>query len=93
MQRSIEHTPFTVPLWRKFSLSRDKAVLALKWAASIIQIMGYTATAFAMTPLNIYLFLVGLVGWFTVGLMWNDKAIMLIHVVALGAMVAGLISA
>ncbi len=55
--------------------------------------MGYTATAFAMTPLNIYLFLVGLVGWFTVGLMWNDKAIMLIHVVALGAMVAGLISA
>ncbi|MBM1690999.1 ubiquinone biosynthesis methyltransferase UbiE [Sulfitobacter geojensis] len=80
-------------MWRKFSLSRDKAVLALKWAASIIQIMGYTATAFAMTPLNIYLFLVGLVGWFTVGLMWNDKAIMLIHVVALGAMVAGLISA
>jgi hypothetical protein len=93
MQRSFEHTPRAIPLWRKISLTRDTGVLTLKWAASIVQIMGYTATAFGITPLNIYLFLVGLIGWFTVGLMWNDRAIMLIHVVALGAMVAGLISA
>ena len=72
--------------------NRDNAVTILKWVASIIQILGYTATAFGMTPLNIYLFLVGLVGWFTVGFFWRDKAIMLIHVVALGAMIAGLVS-
>lgn len=36
---------------------------AIKWLASIIQILGYSATAFGWTPLNIYLFLVGLVGW------------------------------
>lgn len=66
--------------------------MTLKWAASIVQIMGYSATAFGLTPLNIYLFLIGLIGWFTVGVLWRDKAIMLIHVVALGAMVAGLIS-
>ncbi len=66
--------------------------MILKWAASIVQIMGYSATAFGLTPLNIYLFLIGLIGWFTVGVLWRDKAIMLIHVVALGAMVAGLIS-
>jgi hypothetical protein len=67
-------------------------VWALKWAASIVQIGGYTATAFGMTPLNIYLFLIGLVGWFLVGAFWNDRAIMLIHLVALGAMIAGLVS-
>jgi len=70
---------------------RTRAVLVLKWAASIIQIMGYSATAFGMTPLNIYLFLAGLIGWFAVGYLWQDRAIMLIHVVALAAMVTGLI--
>lgn len=92
MQKSFEPTIPTLSMRRRISFNREKGVLALKWAASIVQILGYTATAFGMTPLNIYLFLVGLFGWFTVGLMWNDKAIMLIHVVALGAMIAGLIS-
>lgn len=75
--------------WR---LDRQRVVFALKWAASIVQIMGYTATAFGLTPLNIYLFLIGLLGWFAVGVMWKDRAIMLIHIVALAAMLAGLAS-
>lgn len=41
-------------------------------------------------PLNIYLFLVGLIGWFAVGVLWRDKAIMLIHIIALAAMIVGL---
>lgn len=72
-------------------MNRARWTLMLKWAASVVQIMGYSATAFGLTPLNIYLFLVGLIGWFTVGLLWRDRAIMLIHVVALAAMIAGLI--
>lgn len=75
-----------------FSISRGNLAFAIKWVASIIQILGYTATAFGYTPLNIYLFLVGLLGWFAVGVMWNDRAIMLIHVIALGAMFVGLAS-
>lgn len=81
------------PIGLPATLTRDNTVMALKWAASIAQIMGYTATAFGYTPLNIYLFLIGLVGWFSVGFFWRDRAIMLIHVIALGAMIAGLISA
>ncbi len=65
---------------------------AIKWAASVIQILGYSATAFGLTPWNIYLFLVGLLGWFAVGVLWNDRAIMMIHLVALCAMFAGLAS-
>ncbi len=68
----------------------EDRVTALKWIASVIQIMGYTATAYGLTPLNIYLFLMGLIGWFAVGWIWKDRAIMLIHVVALGAMIVGL---
>ncbi|WP_417241254.1 DUF6552 family protein [Celeribacter halophilus] len=36
--------------------------------------------------------LIGVLGWFAVGAMWNDKALMLVHIVALGAMVSGMAS-
>ncbi|MCZ4352301.1 ubiquinone biosynthesis methyltransferase UbiE [Roseovarius aestuarii] len=72
--------------------SRDRLVFAIKWGASAIQIMGYTATGFGWTPWNLYLFLIGVVGWFAVGAFWNDKALMLVHLVALGAMLAGMAS-
>lgn len=51
--------------------SREQTVFGVKWMASAIQILGYTATAFDWTP-------------------WNHRAIMLIHVVALGALLAGM---
>lgn len=70
----------------------DRIVFAVKWGASIIQIMGYTATGFGWAPWNLYLFLIGVLGWFAVGAMWNDKALMLVHFVALGAMIAGMAS-
>lgn len=64
----------------------------IKWVASIIQILGYALTAFEVMPLNLYLFLVGVMGWFIVGVLWNDRAIMLIHIVAFGAMIVGMAS-
>ena len=70
----------------------EALAFTIKWIASIVQIFGYAATAAGYTPLNIYLFLIGLTGWFIVGVMWNDRAIMLIHIVALGAMVIGMTS-
>lgn len=74
----------------EYRLDREGIAFIVKWIASIVQIMGYTATAMGATPLNIYLFLVGLVGWLAVGLFWKDRAIILIHFVALGAMLIGL---
>ena len=73
-----------------FTSMRERLVFAVKWGASAIQIMGYTATGFGWAPWNLYLFLVGVVGWFAVGALWNDKALMLVHLVALGAMIAGM---
>ncbi|MEM8580515.1 MAG: DUF6552 family protein [Pseudomonadota bacterium] len=75
-----------------FASPRERLVFAVKWGASVVQIMGYTATGFGWTPLNLYLFLVGVVGWFAVGALWNDRALMLVHLVALGAMIAGMAS-
>lgn len=66
-------------------------VFVIKWVASIAQIIGYGLTGFGMTPWNIYFFVIGLLGWFAVGVLWNDKAIMLIHIIAFGAMIAGML--
>ena len=69
----------------------ERIAFIIKWVASVIQIMGYTATAFGWTPWNLYLFLIGVLGWghrrHPVG---TTKAIMLIHIVALFAMLAGM---
>ena len=32
---------------------RERFVFAIKWGASAIQIMGYTATGFGLTPWNL----------------------------------------
>lgn len=71
---------------------RGALVFWVKWAASIIQILGYAATAFGWTPWNLYLFVVGVLGWLMVGLLWQDRAITLVHLVALAAMLAGMAS-
>jgi len=38
------------------------------------------------------LFVAGVLGWRAVGVLWNDRAIMLIHAVAFGSMVMGVAS-
>lgn len=79
MQAAIQH----------FQVHKATITFYLKWVASIIQIFGYAATAFEYTPWNTYLFLAGITGWLLVGILWNDKAIILIHLIALSVMVVG----
>lgn len=64
----------------------------IKWVASVAQILGYGATAMGVTPLNMYFFVFGILGWFIVGLRWNDRAIILIHIVAAAAMLIGMMA-
>ena len=71
-------------------LRQSASTDTIKWDASVVQIVGYGATAMGLSPWNLYLFLGGILGWFIVGWRWNDRAIMLIHVVALAAMPVGI---
>ncbi len=70
----------------------DRTVDALKWTASFAQIIGYTATGMGWLSLNIGFFLVGLFGWLAVGIFWRDKALILVHLVALVAMIGGVLT-
>ncbi len=72
--------------------SDSKYIMPVKWGSSVLQILGYAATGFGLMPWNIYFFLFGLIGWLAVGFLWKDKAIILIHFIALGSLLAGLAS-
>ncbi len=64
----------------------------IKWVASIMQIIGYALTGLGIVPLNSYFFIFGLIGWFAVGVLWNDRALILIHIVAGAALISGLLT-
>ena len=53
---------------------------AVKWLATVIQLIGYGMTGLNIVPYNVFLFFIGIFLWFAVGVMWKDKAIMVVHV-------------
>lgn len=65
------------------------AVDIVKWIATVIQLIGYGLTGLNVVPWNIYAFIVGIVLWFAVGVMWKDKAIMVVHIGAFVSLLVG----
>lgn len=66
-----------------------KRVDIVKWVATVIQLFGYGLTGLNIVPWNVFAFIVGIVLWFLVGVMWKDRAIMVVHLGAFIAIVAG----
>ena len=64
----------------------------IKWAASIVLIVCIILTSNNIYPLNLYFDIVGLTGWFIVGMIWNDRALIVINVVSLAILTNGLVT-
>lgn len=64
----------------------------IKWAASIVLIIGMLFTANNIYPLNLYFHVVGLAGWFIVAMIWNDRALIVINAVSLAILTNGLLT-
>ncbi len=69
-----------------------KRVDVVKWIATVIQLIGYGLTGMNIVPWNIAAFVVGIALWFAVGVMWKDRAIMIVHVGAFLSLVGGYLS-
>lgn len=69
-----------------------KRVDVVKWVATVVQLVGYGLTGLNIVPWNVFAFIVGIVLWFLVGVMWKDRAIMVVHLGAFIAIVAGYIN-
>ena len=66
-----------------------QAVDAVKWVATVIQLIGYGMTGMNLVPYNVFFFFLGIFLWFAVGFMWKDKAIMVVHVGAFISLLIG----
>lgn len=66
-----------------------KPVDYVKWVATLIQLIGYGMTGLNMVPWNVFAFFAGIFLWFAVGVMWKDRAIMVVHVGAFVSLLAG----
>ena len=64
----------------------------IKWTASIILLVGMVLTALELTPINLFFHLVGVMGWFVVGYMWHDRAMMVVNSVAIFVFVFGILT-
>lgn len=65
----------------------------VKWIATVVQLVGYGLTGMGVTPWNIWAFFGGIVLWFAVGVMWKDRAIMVVHVGAFVSLLIGYLNA
>lgn len=74
-------------------LKNWQTVDVVKWIATIFQLIGYGMTGLNLVPYNIYLFFIGIILWFTVGVMWKDRAIMIVHIGAFLSLSVGYLSA
>ena len=66
-----------------------KQVDVVKWVATTIQLVGYGLTGLNIVPWNVFAFIIGIALWFLVGVMWKDRAIMVVHVGAFIAILGG----
>jgi hypothetical protein len=64
-----------------------------KWIGTCIQIIGYGLTGLNVVRRNIFAFSAGIFLWFAVGVMWKDKAIMVVHVGAFISLFLGYLNA
>ena len=72
---------------------RWRTVDTVKWIATAVQLVGYGLTGLGATPWNVWAFFAGIALWFAVGAMWNDKAIMVVHVGAFLSLLLGYLNA
>ena len=64
----------------------------LKWASSIILLVAMTFTAQNIFPFNLYLHVLGTIGWLVVSMGGNDRALIVVNSVALSIFANGILS-
>jgi len=64
----------------------------IKWVSSLVIIAGVALTASNIYPLNLYMQLVGIIGWLVVALAWHDRSLIMLNTVAALIFTSGIIA-
>jgi len=54
----------------------------IKWTGSLFLIVAMMMTSANIFPLNLYVALVGMTGWLIVGILWHDRALIVLNAVS-----------
>ena len=62
----------------------------IKWASSITLIFAMMFTAVEMFPINLFIANIGFVGWLVVGMLWHDRALIVLNSISLAIYTLGI---
>jgi hypothetical protein len=63
----------------------------IKWVSAFVILLGMSLTSMEVYPYNLYVHLVGVSGWFVVGMLWHDRALIFLNAVAIAVFLMGII--
>ena len=64
----------------------------IKWASSITLIFAMLFTSANMFPINLFVANVGFIGWLVVGMLWNDRSLIVLNAVSLAIYTSGILN-
>jgi len=64
----------------------------IKWASSITLIVAMMFTALDIFPFNMWIANLGFVGWLVVGMLWHDRALIVLNSISLAIYSMGIIN-
>jgi len=64
----------------------------IKWTGSVFLIVAMMMTSVNIFPLNLYVALVGMIGWLIVGILWHDRALIVLNAVSVAIYGVGIMN-
>ena len=64
----------------------------IKWTGSVFLIVAMMMTSVNIFPLNLYVALVGMTGWLIVGILWHDRALIVLNAVSVAIYGVGIMN-
>jgi hypothetical protein len=71
--------------------NKNNDINNIKWSSSFILSAGLVLTAFNIYPFNLYIQILGVVGWMIVGLLTKDKPITFVNTVGFFILLLGIV--
>ena len=64
----------------------------IKWLSSIIIIVGMVLSSANIYPLNIWVHMFGVIGWLVVGMLWHDRALIVLNAISFAIYSMGILN-
>jgi len=64
----------------------------IKWASSVLLIIAMIFTSANIYPYNLYPAIVGMIGWLIVGLLWHDRALIVLNAISVAIYLLGIVN-